>query len=62
MPNASIKFTKLLPRLRRVGCNGMTELPEQIKTLKADERGRVCLGTDYADEQVKVAVVEVVNK
>lgn len=38
-----------------------TELPEEIKTLKADHRGRVNLGTDYADKEVKVAVVEVVE-
>jgi len=37
------------------------ELPDEIKTLKADHRGRVNLGTDYADETVRVAVVEVVD-
>jgi hypothetical protein len=40
----------------------MAELPEEIKTLEADQRGRVNLGTDYADETVRVAVVEVVEK
>ena len=34
------------------------DLPDEIKTLKADSRGRVCLGTDYADEEVRVAVIE----
>jgi hypothetical protein len=37
------------------------ELPDEIKTLKADSRGRVNLGTDYADAEVRVAVVEVVD-
>jgi len=36
----------------------MTELPEEIKTVKADSRGRVNLGTEYADQEVKVAVLE----
>lgn len=36
----------------------MTELPEEIKTLKADSRGRVNLGTEYADKEIKVAVLE----
>lgn len=30
---------------------------EQITTKKADSRGRVALGTDYADEEVKLVVV-----
>ena len=34
----------------------------ELKTLKADERGRVNLGTDYADQEVRVAVVEVVEE
>lgn len=33
--------------------------PEEIVTRKADNRGRVHLGTDYADATVKVAVLEV---
>jgi len=37
----------------------MNELPEEIKTLKADHRGRINLGTDYSDKEVKVAVLEV---
>jgi len=37
----------------------MNELPDEIKELKADSRGRVNLGTDYADKTVKVAVLEV---
>lgn len=37
------------------------ELPEEIKTLKADSRGRINIGTDYADERVRVAIVEVVD-
>jgi len=40
----------------------MTDLPNEIKTLKADHRGRVNLGTDYADETVRVAVVETVDE
>lgn len=39
----------------------MSELPDEIKELNADSRGRVCLGTDYADKEVRVAVIEVVN-
>jgi len=38
------------------------ELPEEIKELKADGRGRVNLGTDYADATVRVAVVGVVDE
>lgn len=37
------------------------ELPDEIKTLEADHRGRVNLGTRYADETVRVAVIEVVD-
>jgi len=37
------------------------ELPEEIKELSADSRGRVNLGTDYADATVRVAVIEVVD-
>jgi len=37
------------------------ELPEGIKELKADGRGRVNLGTDYKNQTVRVAVVEVVD-
>jgi hypothetical protein len=39
----------------------MTELPDEIKELKADHRGRVHLGSDYADETVRVAIIEVVD-
>lgn len=35
--------------------------PEAVKTLKADDRGRVNLGTDYADDTVRVAVIETVD-
>ena len=38
----------------------MTELPDEIKKLKADHRGRINLGPEYADKTVRVAVVEVV--
>lgn len=34
------------------------DYPEAIKTLKADDRGRVNLGIDYAGEEVRVAVLE----
>lgn len=37
------------------------DLPEEIKELNADSRGRVNLGTDYADSTVRVAVIEVVD-
>jgi len=40
----------------------MTELPDEIKTLEADHRGRINLGTDYADETVRVAVIETVEE
>jgi len=36
----------------------MTELPKEIKTLKADSRGRVNIGTNYADQEAKVAIIE----
>jgi len=36
----------------------MNEFPNEIKTVKADSRGRVCLGTDYAGKEVRVAVIE----
>jgi hypothetical protein len=38
------------------------DLPEEIKELKADARGRINIGTDYADKQVRVAIVEVVDE
>lgn len=38
----------------------MEGLPEEIKELRADSRGRVNLGTEYADETVRVAVIETV--
>lgn len=31
----------------------------EVKEVKADERGRVNLGTEYADKRLKVAIVEV---
>jgi hypothetical protein len=37
------------------------DFPQEIKTLRADHRGRVNLGTNYADEVVRVAVIEVVD-
>jgi len=37
-------------------------LPDEIKTLSADARGRVNLGTDYKNATVRVAVVEVVEE
>jgi len=39
----------------------MTDLPNEIKSLKADSRGRINIGTKYADEEVRVAVVEVID-
>jgi hypothetical protein len=39
----------------------MADLPNEIKTLEADHRGRVNLGTDYADETVRVAVIELIK-
>lgn len=36
----------------------MSELPKEIKELSADSRGRVNLGMEYADEEVRVAVIE----
>jgi len=38
------------------------ELPDEIKTLQADNRGRVNLGTDYADKEVKIAVLDSEDK
>lgn len=37
------------------------ELPEEIKELQADSRGRINIGTDYKDKTVRVAIVEVVE-
>jgi len=37
------------------------DLPEEIKELSADSRGRINIGTDYADATVRVAIVEVVD-
>jgi len=37
------------------------KLPNEIKKVKADGRGRINIGTDYADEEVRVAIVEVVG-
>jgi hypothetical protein len=39
----------------------MTDLPDKIETLEADHRGRVNLGTEYSDETVRVAVMEIVE-
>lgn len=39
----------------------MNELPQEIKTLKADSRGRVNLGTEYKNEEVRIAIVEVIE-
>jgi hypothetical protein len=39
----------------------MTDLPDEIKQLEADHRGRVNLGTEYSDRTVRVAVIEVIN-
>jgi hypothetical protein len=35
--------------------------PDDIETKKADSRGRVTLGPEYADKRVRVAVLEVVD-
>jgi hypothetical protein len=39
----------------------MTDLPDEIKQLEADARGRVNLGPEYGDATVRVAVIEVVD-
>jgi len=39
----------------------MTELPDEIKKAKADSRGRVNIGTEYAGEEVRIAIVEVLE-
>jgi hypothetical protein len=38
------------------------EFPEEIKELKADSRGRINIGTDYKNQTVRVAIVEVVDE
>jgi len=48
-----------IQRCSKNNIRNMTELPEEIKTVKADHRGRVNLGTDYADKEVRVAILEV---
>jgi len=40
----------------------MTELPDDISKLKADSRGRVNLGPEYANKTVRVAVIETVDE
>ncbi len=40
----------------------MTELPDEIKKVAADGRGRVTLGVEYANQTVRVAVIEVVDE
>lgn len=37
------------------------EEPQEIKTVTADERGRITLGKKYADYEVRVAVLEVTS-
>ena len=37
------------------------ELPDEIKKLKADSRGRINLGPEYSDKTVRVAVIEEVD-
>jgi len=39
----------------------VNEFPDEVKKVKADSRGRVNIGTDYADKTVRVAVIEVVD-
>ncbi|WP_154670809.1 hypothetical protein [Halalkaliarchaeum desulfuricum] len=34
-------------------------IPKEITTKTTDSRGRITLGTDYADKEVTVAVIEV---
>lgn len=31
---------------------------DKIETMEADSRGRVTLGTDYADQEIKIVVVD----
>jgi hypothetical protein len=35
--------------------------PDNIEVLKADDRGRVTIGAEYAGEDVRVAVLEVID-
>lgn len=39
----------------------MDQLPDEIKEVRADSRGRVNLGTEYSDKTVRVAVIETVD-
>jgi len=34
-------------------------IPKEILTKKTDSRGRITLGSDYADKDVTVAVIEI---
>ena len=36
--------------------------PDDADTYKADNRGRINLGTDYSDKEVEVAILEVREK
>lgn len=36
--------------------------PDDVDTLTADDRGRVYLGPEYAEEEVEVAVLAVVTE
>jgi hypothetical protein len=38
------------------------QYPEEVKRLTADARGRISLGSEYADTTVRVAVIEVVEE
>ena len=38
------------------------QLPEEIKKLEADDRGRVYLGPEYSDATVRIAIVERVDQ
>lgn len=39
-----------------------SEYPEMVVWSSTDSRGRVNLGSEYADQQVKIAVLEVENE
>jgi len=36
--------------------------PDDVRKLRTDDRGRVYLGTEYANETVEVAVLDVVEE
>ena len=37
-------------------------IPRDLQTLKADDRGRISIGTEYNNKRVRVAILEVIEE